>query len=194
MRSSMVEPFAPVIIKLLQGPLYSDDNSWNLLLSHIEAVRRYCAQIGLELRLHEEDGFAYLRQPALEDDEGKPVELPRLTRRVALSYHVSLLCVFLREQLLLFESSNLENTACILTREKIYDVLQPYLRERTNEMLMKRQVDELIEAVVRLGFLKKRLDLGEDSFEIRRLLKAKFDAEKLNELKERLKMHGSTEQ
>jgi len=51
-----------------------------------------------------------------------------------------------------------------------------------------------IDQVVELGFLKKRSHLGADYFEVRRILKAKLDAEKLHELKERLKMYGTTEQ
>jgi hypothetical protein len=59
---------------------------------------------------------------------------------------------------------------------------------------MRRKADALIEQVVDLGFLKKRPHLGADYFEVRRILKAKLDAEKLQQLKERLKMYGATEQ
>ncbi|HZO76330.1 MAG TPA: DUF4194 domain-containing protein [Ktedonobacteraceae bacterium] len=195
MRANQVAPYAAVVIKLLQGPLYHDDTTaWNLLLQHAEQVKIFCAQMGLELRFHEEDGFAYVRQPQLEDDEGNPLDLPRLTRRIPLSYHVTLLCVLLREQLLQFEATNMENAACLLTREQLYDMLLPSLPERTNELVMRRKADSLIEQVVDLGFLKKRPHLGADYFEVRRILKAKLDAEQLSQLKERLKRYGTTEQ
>jgi hypothetical protein len=78
MHSNMVAPFAAVVIKLLQDPLYNDDvTTWNLLLSYTEPVRLYCAQMGLELRVHEEDGFAYLLQPALNIEDEMPFNLPR---------------------------------------------------------------------------------------------------------------------
>lgn len=195
MRSSMVVPFAAVVIKLLQGTLYNDDaTTWNLLLSYTEQVHLYCAQMGLELRLHEEDGFAYLFQPALTNEDGTPFDLPRLTRRIPLSKPVSLLCVLLREQLLLFETNNLESVTCVLTREQIYELVQPMLPERTNELSLLRKVDAWIEQVVELGFLKKRPLLGQNYFEVRRILKAKINAEKLEELKERLKMYGTDEE
>ncbi|HLG61963.1 MAG TPA: DUF4194 domain-containing protein [Ktedonosporobacter sp.] len=195
MRANQVTPYAAVVIKLLQGPLYHDDTTtWNLLLQYGEQVQIFCAQMGLELRFHEEDGFAYVRQPQIEDDEGNPLELPRLTRRIPLSYHVTLLCVLLREQLLQFEATNMESTACLLTREQIYDMLLPSLPERTNELVVRRRADALIEQVVELGFLKKRSQLGVDYFEVRRILKAKLDAEQLSQLKERLKRYGTTEQ
>ncbi|HET7640709.1 MAG TPA: DUF4194 domain-containing protein, partial [Ktedonobacteraceae bacterium] len=98
MPSSIVMPYAPVVLKLLQNPLFSDESSsWNLLLSYLTPVQEYFARIGLEVRVHEEDGYAYLHQPALEDDEGQTIVLPRLTRRDRLTYHTTLLCVLLRE-------------------------------------------------------------------------------------------------
>lgn len=193
-RKNTVAPYAPAVIRLLQGPLYSDDATpWNLLLQHREQVRQHCAQIGLELLLHEEDGFAYVRQPEWEDDEGRPIELPRLTRRLPLSREVSMLCVLLREQLLQFEAGNLLGTACLLTREQIREMLLPVLPERNNELQLQRRIDSLIEKVIDLGFLKKSPRLGQEYFEIRRILKAKINADQLFELKERLVDHGTVE-
>ena len=84
MKSNAVVAYAPIIIKLLQGPLFSDElTTWNLLLKHVGEVQTHFAQIGLEVRVHEEDGFAYLHQPPLEDDEGHTLSLPRLVRGIA---------------------------------------------------------------------------------------------------------------
>src|SRR5258708_34525123 len=109
MQNSAVMPYAPVVLKLLQNPLFSDETApWNLLLSYLTPVQEYFARIGLEVRVHEEDGYAYLHQPALEDDEGQSVVRPRLTRRDHLSYQTTLLCVLLRELLHQFESNHLQ--------------------------------------------------------------------------------------
>lgn len=195
MRNNHITPFAPAVIRLLQGPLYSDDATpWNALVQNNELVRLYCAQIGLELQLHEEDGYAYLRQPEWEDDEGRTIELPRLTRRQQLSRDVSMLCVLLREQLLLFETGSVGGSACLLSREQIRELLLPALPERNNELLLQKRIDSLIERVVELGFLKKVTRLGQDYFELRRILKAKINADQLVELKERLLKHGVVEQ
>ncbi|HEY0757612.1 MAG TPA: DUF4194 domain-containing protein [Ktedonobacteraceae bacterium] len=194
MRNNQVAPFAPAVIRLLQGPLYNDDaNPWNLLLQHYEQVRHYCAQIGLELQLHEEDGYAYLRQPEWEDDEGKTIELPRLTRRQALSRDVSVLCVLLREQLLLFETGSMGGSVCLLSKEQIRELLLPALPERHNELLLQKRIDSLIERVGELGFVRKVTRLGQEYFELRRILKAKINAEQLVELKERLLKNGPAE-
>ena len=195
MRGNQIAPFAPAMIRLLQGPLYSDDATpWSVLLQHYDQVRLYCGQIGLELQLHEEDGYAYLRQPQWEDDEGRAIELPRLTRRQQLSRDVSMLCVLLREQLLLFETGSMGGSACLLSREQIRELLLPALPERNNELLLQKRIDSLIERVVELGFLKKVTRLGQDYFELRRILKAKINADQLVELKERLLKYGVAEQ
>lgn len=195
MKSNGVEPFALVVIKLLQGPLFDDDtHAWNVLLMYQDQVRLYYAKIGLELHVQEEDGFAYLRQPDVEDQEGQVVELPRLTRRIPLNYHTTVLCVLLREQLLQFESSNLESTTCVLTRGQIHELLITFLPERNNELSEQSRMDALITRVVDLGFLKRLTKLGQDYFEVRRILKAKIDADHLAEIKERLKKHGASEQ
>ncbi|MGH2510361.1 MAG: DUF4194 domain-containing protein, partial [Ktedonobacteraceae bacterium] len=194
MRANALTPYAPAVIRLLQGPLYSDDTTpWNLLLQYHEQVRHYCAQMGMELLFYEEDGFAFLRQPEWEDDEGHSIELPRLTRRVPLSREVSMLCVLLREQLLQFETTNLLSTACLLTREQIREILLPLLPERNNEVQLQRRIDSLIEKVSELGFLKKASRLGQEYFEVRRIIKAKINADQLFELRERLVEHGPVE-
>lgn len=194
MRANALAPYAAAVIRLLQGPLYSDDTTpWNLLLQYYEQVRQYCAQMGLELLLYEEEGFAFLRQPTWEDDEGHTIELPRLTRRIPLSREVSMLCILLREQLLQFETSNLLSTACLLTREQIREMLLPMLPERNNEVQLQNRIDSLIEKVRDLGFLKKASRLGQEYFEVRRILKAKINADQLFELKERLVEHGTVE-
>jgi hypothetical protein len=88
------------VIRLLQGSLSADDAGvWNNLLLHETSVREYLAKIGLELVLNEIDGYAFLRQPDIEDEDRQKIPLPRLTRRDRLSYHVTLLCALLRERL-----------------------------------------------------------------------------------------------
>lgn len=193
MKNTSVEPFAPAVIRLLQGPVFSDDTpTWNALLTYLDQVRGYCLKIGLELHMQEEDGFAYLRQPEMEDEEGQVIELPRLTRRVQLNYQTTLLCVLLRERLLQFESNDLESSDCILTRGQIHEMLINFLPARNNELTEQSKMDTLITRVVELGFLKRLPKLGPDYFEVRRILKAKIDADQLATIKERLKSYGAS--
>lgn len=193
MPTSAVAPYAPVIIKLLQNPLFSDETvAWNMLLSNLASVQEYFTRIGLEVLVHEEDGYAYLHQPAIEDEEGQVVQLPRLTRRDRLPYHTTLLCVLLREWLDQFESTQLENGKCTITDDQIQDLLRPFLPARTDERAIARRIKSTIERLLDLGFLKQMPGTEKPTyFEVRRILKARFDAEKLAEVKEKLARYGT---
>ena len=195
MPSSTVMPYAPVVLKLLQNPLFSDETtSWNLLLAYLTPVQEYFTRIGLEVRVHEEDGYAYLHQPALEDDEGQSIALPRLTRRDRLTYSTTLLCVLLREWLDHFESTHLDAGKCTITEDQMRELLVPFLPARTDERALQRRIDATIERLIDLGFLKRMPNTEKPAyFEVRRILKAKLDAEKLAEIKEKLARYGTAD-
>jgi Domain of unknown function (DUF4194) len=195
MPSSTVMPYAPVVLKLLQNPLFSDETtSWNLLLAYLTPVQEYFARIGLEVRVLEEDGYAYLHQPALEDDEGQSIALPRLTRRDRLTYSTTLLCVLLREWLDQFESTHLDAGKCTITDDQMRELLIPFLPTRTDERALQRRIDATIERLIDLGFLKRMPNTEKPAyFEVRRILKAKIDAEKLAEIKEKLARYGTAD-
>ena len=195
MPDSAVMPYAPVVLKLLQNPLFSDETApWSLLLSYLTPVQEYFARIGLEVRLDEEDGYAYLHQPALEDDEGQAVVLPRLTRRDRLTYHATLLCVLLREWLGQFESTHLDAGKCTITEDQVRELLVPFLPARADERALQRRMDAAIERLIDLGFLKRMPGTEKPAyFEVRRILKARIDAEKLGEIKEKLARYGTAE-
>ena len=195
MTTSAIAPYAPVVLKLLQNPLFSDEAAaWNLLLTYLTPVQEYFARIGLEVRVYEEDGFAYLHQPAIEDEEGQPVVLPRLTRRDRLTYHTTLLCVILREWLDQFESTHLDAGKCTITEDQLREQLTPFLPARTDERALQRRMDSAIERLIELGFLKRMPNTEKPAYyEVRRILKAKIDAEKLAEIKEKLAHYGTTE-
>ncbi len=194
MPNSAVAPYAPVILKLLQNPLFSDETAtWNMLLSHFTSVQEYFARIGLEVRVLEEDGYAFLYQPALEDDEGQAITLPRLTRRDRLTYHATLLCVLLREWIDQFESTHLDAGKCMITDTQIRELLLPFLPARTDERAVQSRIDSAIRRLSDLGFLRRIPDTNSPTyFEVRRILKAKIDAEKLAEIKEKLAHYGTT--
>jgi hypothetical protein len=188
-----IAAYAPVVIKLLQGVVYYDDTViWNLLLSHQTPVAEYCARIGLELYVSEADGFAFLRQPEQEDERGQRVVLPRLVRRDRLSYHVTLLCVLLRERLDQFDASNPESDRLLLADEDLREIMRPFLRERANELMMIRKIDETVNKVADLGFLRRQTIGGEERWEVRRIIKARIDADKLAEIKTKLEQYAES--
>ena len=52
-------PYAPVIVKLLQGAVYSEDKLWNELISNQYPIGRYFRQIGIELIVEEKEGMHF---------------------------------------------------------------------------------------------------------------------------------------
>lgn len=196
--------FSSILIKLLQGFVTSDEKKyWESLLIYQEAIREYFSALDLYLHLSIDDGYAFLKQGRLkqnqewnqeegiEDEEAledkKTLEkdpasqLPTLVRRIPLSFEVSLLCVLLREALEQFDSKVNDDHRLVLHRVDIYDLLKLFYEEKTDETKQIKRFDALINRVVELGFLKELK--GQNSFEVRRIIKAQFDAEKLLEIK-----------
>lgn len=192
MPSNTIVPYAPVILKLLQSPLYHEDAAaWTLLLTHLAAIQDYFGRIGLELHVHETEGFAFLHQPEPEDEDGQRIALPRLTRRDKLSYPVTLLCILLREQLDLFDASMPGSDRLILTKDQMADLLRPFLREYADERALMQRITTLLGRVVDLGFLRPISSTNEDRYEVRRILKAKIDSEKLAEIRGKVGLYAA---
>ena len=170
-------PYAAVILRLLQGVVYQDDPLWDKLLNNQTALIDYFSRIGLTLLIAETDGFAYLKQQ--EDNDSTQPPLPRLVRRIPLSYSVTLLGVLLREKLDYLENATPDATP-IISRDEIHDLIRPFLVERGDERVTHKKIDGWINKVVEIGFLKAS---GDTHYEIRRILKAKFDSEQLATIK-----------
>jgi hypothetical protein len=194
MHADQIAPFAPAAIKLLQGVLYDDERvAWNLLLTYQTAVQEYFARIGLQLFLNEADGFAFLRQPEVEHEDGTPLGLPRLVRRDRLSYDLTLLCVLLRERLDQFDASTPDADQLLLSVDELRELMRPFVRERGNEVALIKKIDETVGRAADLGFLRRQQVAGEDQWEVRRIVKARIDADLLPEIKARMERYAGAD-
>jgi hypothetical protein len=175
------QQIGPVLIQLWKGVLYRerDEVLWQTLIDLQAAVRDYVGVIGLELLLDEAEGYAFLRQRDMEQDEGAE-SLPRLVQRRQLSYPVSLLCVLLRKRLVEQDAGG-GGTRVILSREQIIEMVRVFLPERGNEAKAIDQINRHINKVVEFGFLRRLKDQS-DQFEVRRIVKALVTADLLTEL------------
>ncbi|MCU0498702.1 MAG: DUF4194 domain-containing protein [Anaerolineae bacterium] len=191
---TLIEPYAPVLITLLKGIIYSDENReiWKSLKQYEIPIRAYFAKMGLQLYVSDE-GFAYLSQPSDDEQDGDDIyKLPRLTTRRALTYTVTLLCVLLRERLRLFEADEPDSDQYILTQEQLYDLMERLWPERGDEKARIKKMNEDIQKVVALGFLRESEVLGEKRYELRRILKHLINADKLSEIRDKLAKYRST--
>ncbi|WP_309398002.1 DUF4194 domain-containing protein [Cerasicoccus maritimus] len=92
------EPYFPVLIKLLQDTIYSDDEkSWSLILSYRQEIEQYFIKIGMLLVVVEHDEFAYLSNIPRDDAPDGFRDLPKLTKARRLSFPVTAICILLKK-------------------------------------------------------------------------------------------------
>ncbi len=178
---------ASTIIRLMQGVVYrdSDEAAW-LTLERVGAgVRDHFATIGVDVVVDDAEGYAYLR--SRPDEDGDEV-LPRLVRRRALTYNVSLLLVLLRKRLVEFETTGGEGRL-VLTTEQIVEMLRLFQAESTNDARVVDQAETTINKAKELGFLRP-LRGQNDYWEVRRILKAYVDAQTLSDFAAKLREYA----
>ena len=180
-----------LLINLFKGVLYRDDDEigWQNLLEQQASVRDYILLLGLELIFDEAEGYAYLRQSQPENEETKSA-LPRLIARRQLSYPVSLLLALLRKRLAEFDASSSDDRL-ILSRDQIVEMLRLFLPDSSNEVRLIDKIDNHINKVIELGFLRKLRGQQEPLYEVQRILKAFVDAQWLNEFDQRLAAYAA---
>lgn len=181
-------PFAAVIIKLLQGPVYADDkNIWRELLGWQSAVQEYFGKIGLELIITEQDGFARVTQPETDETDDNP--LPRLMRKQAVNYEATLLAVILREGLEEFDIKS-DGRKFYLTQKEIKERIELFYKEQTNKSKLWKDLSRPITSLINIGILKlNREDAANkdnNQYEIKRIIKAFISNDKLEEIKNKL--------
>ncbi|GAB3850177.1 DUF4194 domain-containing protein [Micromonospora andamanensis] len=173
------------VTHLMKGVVYRDAHPvpWLHLTQLQTQVRDYVAVMGLTVAIDEAEGYAFLRSRPDDSDLDGPA-VPRLIPRRSLSFHVSLLLALLRKKLAEFDANN-SDTRLVLTRQQVIDLLATFMPTTIGEARLVDQIDTHLNKVVELGFLR-RLDDGEASYEVRRIIKAFVDGQWLADLDTRL--------
>ncbi|WP_019895062.1 DUF4194 domain-containing protein [Hydrogenovibrio halophilus] len=179
-----------VLITLFKGVVYRDEQTavWQDLLKLQSAVRDYVAVLGLELKLFEEEGYAWLAHRTSDPDDGEPA-LPRLVTRRSLSFAVSVLLALLRKRLLEFDALG-HDSRLVVSFEEIQQDMQSFLPAGSNEAKLMDQLQTHINKVVELGFLKKMkppFEGAPPTYEVRRIIAGFIDSQWLDQLQTRLK-------
>ncbi len=170
------EPDLPLVVtQLMKGVIYRDthDRAWHSLLELQPQARDYVDVLGLQVVVDEAEGYAFLRQRPVDPDDS--ASLPRLIPRRALSFHVSVLLALLRKKLAEFDAQGAE-TRLMLTRDQMVEMVRVFLPETSNEARLTDQIDTHINKVVELGFLRPAKN-SEQTYEVRRILKAFVDGQ-----------------
>ena len=171
---------------LLGGPLYLEDEElWEVLLREEIEIALYFRQVGLDLVVDREEGFAFLRQVEPRGEE----RVPRLIRRQKLTYPATLLLVCLRDELNRFDSKTADQLVLRRSKRELQDLASGFLQESNNQIRDLKTIDAAIEQLRGLGFIKAIGSSAPDVFEVRRIIKARFGAGELEAVKERLLRH-----
>lgn len=180
------EAWSTAAVRLLQGPLYSDDKAWDVLLASQSAVEEWSARLGLILVVDEPEGLAYVRQMNEDETPDGYDQLPRLFRRSRLGYDTTLLCVLLREELRQFEDEDIDNDRCVVETAKLFELWKTFFPPTHDEVRLRKDLTSALRKLEDLRFVSKFSD-EPPAWEIRRILKARLPARELENLKQHLK-------
>ena len=184
-------PFTPVFIKLLKGPVeYLEKTAWEQLLQYQAELTRFLQQLGLVLVLEKDDGYAYLEQSRLDEEDN----VAGWVRRIQLGYEESILLVLLRDMMAEFEVGEASTRELIKKRREIKEYAELFFKENPSRVKFIRDLDRLIDRVEELDFLEKveNGDLyDEEKFRIKKIIKARVDNELLENFKQQLIEHAA---
>ena len=180
-------PSGAVKIRLLQDAVYVEDGDlWTLLLRYRPHLEGHFQEIGLELVVHETDGFGYLQQAQMDEGTG----IPRLFRREKLSKGVAIIGVVLRELLLQFDEKVHDESRLLIKKETLLQLAAPFFPETNDEIRTDRRIETALNKAEEMGLVRKLSGADdEDRYEVRRIIKARFPAETLKILREKLQSH-----
>jgi uncharacterized protein DUF4194 len=178
------------VVQLMKGAVYRDthDKAWQHLLQLQPQVRDYVEVLGLQVIIDEAEGYAFLRQRPIGEDDDQ--QIPRLIPRRSLSFPVSLLLALLRKKLAEFDAQG-GDSRLMLTRAQITEMLRVFMPASSNEARLIDQIDAHIAKAVDLGFLRAAKS-AEPVYEVRRILKAFVDGQWLADFDAKLAGYAAT--
>src|ERR1700760_2997098 len=186
MNKQNILPYTPVFIKLLRGPVeYLEKTAWEQLLQYQAELTRFLQQMGLILVLEKDDGYAYLEQARLDEEEN----VIGWVRRIQLGYEESVLLVLLRDMMAEFEVGEAGTRELIKKRREIKEFAELFFRENASRVKFIRDLDRLIDRVQELDFLEKiehHEIADEQKFRVKKIIKARVDNEVLENFKQQL--------
>lgn len=178
-----INPYSKAIVKLLKGVVERNSNVWEDIVFYQNEIQEYISQVGLELILKKDDGFAFVKQ--FEDGEGKTLGL--VTRR-QIGFETSIVLMVLRQSLEEFDSNPTQlATEKFITDSEIKDELELFLQEGYNKLKFQKDLDSYIKKAVELGYLKEiSKKENETKYQIHRIIKEKITLDILQDFKTKL--------
>lgn len=178
------QEYSEAIVKLLKGATDRNSKVWDKIIIYQNEIQEYVAQIGLELIVKKDEGFAFLKQ--IEYSDGNTLGL--ITRR-QIGFETSIVLVVLRQSLEDFDSNPAQYQVAekFITDSEIKEELELFLQEGYNRLRFLKDLDKYIKYVVDLGYLKEVSNKdNETKYQIHRIIKEKITLDILQEFKNKL--------
>ncbi len=178
-----IKPYSKTIVKLLKGVVERNSNVWEDVIHYQNEIQGYIGQLGLELIVKKDDGFAFIKQ--FEDSEGKTLGL--VTRR-QIGFETSIVLVVLRQSLEEFDSNPTQLAMeKFITGTEIKDELELFLQEGYNKLKFQKGLNSYINKAVEFGYLKEisKKD-NETKYQIHRIIKEKITLDILQDFRIKL--------
>ncbi len=184
-----IKPYSKAIVKLLKGAIERNSNVWDDVVNYQTEIQDYISQIGLELIVKKEEGYAFIKQ--FEDSEGNTLGL--VTRR-QIGFEISIVLVVLRQSLEEFDSNptQFQVSEKFITDSEIKEEVELFLTEKFNRVKFLKELDGYIKKIVELGYLREvNKKENETKYQIQRIIKEKVTLDILQEFK--IKLQGYVE-
>ncbi len=181
---SIIAPYGRTVVRLLKGPVeVTDTNAWEDILNYQSEINKYLANIGIELIVKRDEGFAYIKQ--IVDDEDRTTGL---IPRQQLGFEISVILIILRQMLEEFDSNmdELYATERFVSADELKERIEIFLPERFNRVKLLSEIDTYITRLVSLGYLKLIKRDNVNTYQIHRIIKEKVTLDKLQEFKDKL--------
>lgn len=181
---SIIAPYGRTVVRLLKGPVeVTDTNAWEDILNYQSEINKYLMNIGIELIVKRDEGFAYIKQ--IVDDEDRTTGL---IPRQQLGFEISVILIILRQMLEEFDSNmdELYATERFVSADELRERIEIFLPERFNRVKLLSEIDTYINRIVSLGYLKLIKRDNVNTYQIHRIIKEKVTLDKLQEFKDKL--------
>lgn len=188
--SNSLKPYSKLIVALLKG-VVEDTNKkkWEDIIFYEKEVREYISIIGLDLVLNKEDGYAFLRQVELDEDENT---IGLMSKR-KMSFGASVVLVILRQILEDFEKDidSYETKEKFISEEELKSEIEDFLPKDYDLVKFYSGLEKDITRISDLGFLNKTVaDNGETIYVIHKIIKEKVTLDILLQFKQNLENYG----
>ena len=182
-----IKPYSKAIVKLLKGTVESKDNVWKDIILYQIEIQNYLSQIGLELIVKENDGYAFVKQFEIDDD-GNTIGI---ASKRQLGFETSVILIILRQLIEEFENNPTEAVSeKYITHEELVNEIELFLNEKYNKVQFFKDIDKYIKRIVELGYLKEvKGDTTEQRYKIHKIITEKITLDILNEFNEKLKKY-----